>query len=434
MKKEKRQKDSLQKKEIKWDKLDNTAHLFPVIAGEGMSNVYRVCVVLKEDIQRDLLQKALDLVLPKFAVFNSRLRQGMFWYYFEENGKKAPKVIEENDYPCKYMEATSNRSYLFRVTYYGARINLEVFHVLTDGMGAFNFLKELTYQYLRLAHGELASQVGEGLSAETSLNTDDSFHDNYRKANTKNYHSEKAYHLKGHLLERGKMGLIHGFMPVSELKEKARSYNASINEYLIAVLFYSIYKEYLHEMPHREPVTCCVPVNLRPYFDSVTTKNFFAVVTAVFRAEKEDHTFEEVVECVKESLKSQLTREHLEEVISYNVANEKNLMLRAVPLFLKKPAMRYVYEAAAKANTTTVTNLGNVKVLPAYEPYIDQFCAFLSRSKGQDLKGCICSYKDTLVFTFSSVIKEHGLQKQFFQFLAKEGIHVQIETNGVYYE
>ena len=25
--------------EIKWGKLDNTAHLFPVIAGEGMSNV-----------------------------------------------------------------------------------------------------------------------------------------------------------------------------------------------------------------------------------------------------------------------------------------------------------------------------------------------------------------------------------------------------------
>ena len=26
-------------REIKWGKLDNTAHLFPVIAGEGMTNV-----------------------------------------------------------------------------------------------------------------------------------------------------------------------------------------------------------------------------------------------------------------------------------------------------------------------------------------------------------------------------------------------------------
>ena len=26
-------------REIRWDRLDNTAHLFPVIAGESMSNV-----------------------------------------------------------------------------------------------------------------------------------------------------------------------------------------------------------------------------------------------------------------------------------------------------------------------------------------------------------------------------------------------------------
>ncbi|MFR5116618.1 MAG: hypothetical protein ACLTDV_06055 [Eubacterium sp.] len=33
-------------------------------------------------------------MLPKFSVFNCRLRQGMFWYYFEENGKKSPTVHE----------------------------------------------------------------------------------------------------------------------------------------------------------------------------------------------------------------------------------------------------------------------------------------------------------------------------------------------------
>ena len=49
-------------REIKWGKLDNTAHLFPVIAGEGMTNVYRVAIILKEEIRQDLLQQALDMV------------------------------------------------------------------------------------------------------------------------------------------------------------------------------------------------------------------------------------------------------------------------------------------------------------------------------------------------------------------------------------
>ena len=36
--------------DIKWDRLDNTAHLFPVIAGESMSNVYRIAVTLYGEI------------------------------------------------------------------------------------------------------------------------------------------------------------------------------------------------------------------------------------------------------------------------------------------------------------------------------------------------------------------------------------------------
>ena len=90
-------------REIRWDRLDNTAHLFPVIAGESMSNVYRISVTLTELVDRELLQQALDMVLPKFDGFNLRLRQGVFWYYFEENGKPAPRVREESAFPCRYI-------------------------------------------------------------------------------------------------------------------------------------------------------------------------------------------------------------------------------------------------------------------------------------------------------------------------------------------
>ena len=58
------------KKDIRWERLDNTAHLFPAIAGENMSNVYRICVTLSELIEPEILQQALDIVLPKFEVFH----------------------------------------------------------------------------------------------------------------------------------------------------------------------------------------------------------------------------------------------------------------------------------------------------------------------------------------------------------------------------
>ena len=421
-------------KDIRWEKLDNTAHLFPVIAGENMSNVYRISVTLTELVEPEILQEALDIVLPKFDGFNLRLRQGVFWYYFEENGKPAPKVREENAFPCRFIQQNQNRSYMFRVTYYKYRINLEVFHVLTDGMGGLNFLKELTYQYLRLAHPKLKSQVGDSLHSSTSLNREDSFLKNYRKSSAKGYKSQKAYLIKGEKLRPGEFGVMHGYMQIPELKEVCRRYGASINEYLVAVYVWSVYTECMHGMPSDRPIRVAVPVNLRPYFNSITTKNFFVMVSAEFHPTKEIYTFEEVLEIIRDSLKSQINKEHLEKLFSYNVSNEKILVARMVPLFLKNIAMRYVYNMSALANTATITNIGNVTVDEAYKPYVEMFHAFLAMSKGQHLKGTICSYGDTLVFSFSYDLKDASVQRGFFRKLASDGLAVEVESNGVNYE
>ena len=415
--------------EIRWDKLDNTANLFPVIAGESMSNVYRISVTLTELVDPDLLQEALDIVLPKFDGFNLRLQKGIFWYYFEENGNPAPKVKEENTYPCRFIVQNKNKHYLFRVTYFKYRINLEVFHVLTDGMGGINFLKELTYQYLRLCHPEIREKVGDDLNCGTSLNREDSFIKNYRKSSSKPYQTQKAYLVKGEKLLPGEFGVMHGYMKIPALKEVCHRYGVSINGYLVGVFVYSVYQECLKGMPSDKPIRVAVPVNLRPYFASNTTKNFFVMVSAEFHPTKEDYTFEEILQTVRESLKAQINKENLEKLFSYNVSNEKVWIARIAPLFLKNMAMKMVYTQSALANTTTITNIGNITVEDIYKPYVEMFHAFLAMSKGQHIKGTICSYGDTLVFTFSYDLQDTGIQKAFFRKIAADGIEVQLDSN-----
>lgn len=416
--------------EIRWDKLDNTANLFPVIAGESMSNVYRISVTLTELVDHELLQEALDIVLPKFDGFNLRLQKGIFWYYFEENGNPAPKVKEENTYPCRFIVQNKNKHYLFRVTYFKYRINLEVFHVLTDGMGGINFLKELTYQYLRLCHPEIREKVGDDLNCGTSLNREDSFIKNYRKSSSKPYQTQKAYLVKGEKLLPGEFGVMHGYMKIPALKGVCHKYGVSINEYLVGVFVYSVYQECLKGMPSDKPIRVAVPVNLRPYFASNTTKNFFVMVSAEFHPTKEYYTFEEILQTVRESLKAQINKENLEKLFSYNVSNEKVWIARIAPLFLKNLAMKIVYTQSALANTTTITNIGNIGVEDVYKPYIEMFHAFLAMSKGQHIKGTICSYDDTLVFTFSYDLQDTGIQKVFFRKIAADGIEVQLDSNS----
>lgn len=61
------------------------------------------------------------------------------------------------------------------------------------------------------------------------------------------------------------------------------------------------------------------------------------------------------------------------------------------------------------------------------------FHVFMAISKGQNMKGTVCSYGDTLVFTFSYDLKDVSMQRGFFTTLAADGLHVEIESNGVHY-
>lgn len=423
------------KEYLHWEKLDNSANIFPVIAGEEMTNTYRISVVLNEDVNPNFLQEAVDRLTVRMPGFNLRLRSGFFWYYLEEIDKPAPRVVEENTYPCRFIHANANNGYMFRVTYYGKRINFEAFHVIADGTGGINFLRELTYQYLRLAHPELEQKLGDGFSPETSMDREDSFLKNFKKGQKNAYRLDRAFLFRGERLPYRGFGVIHGIMSVSEIKKIAREkYNLTINEYLVAAFVYATYRANPRGVTKKRPVRVAVPVNLRPYFDSITTKNFFCMAIAEFVPEKDDYTFAEVAEIIRESLKKAITKENLEKTFSFAVSNSEHLIARVVPLPLKNGGMKFFYNMAARSTTTTITNIGNMKVDEDYRKYIRLFYCFLPFSTGQRMKGTIASFNDTLMYTIVSAYRDTSVQEGIFRQIASDGAAVSIETNGVYYE
>ena len=395
-----------------------------------MTSTYRISITLSEEIDRDTLQEALDILLPRIDLFNVRLRKGFFWYYFEENGKPAPRVTEEG-LPCRFIRANRNHSYLFRVTHYGCRINLEVFHALTDGMGGINFIRELAYQYLRLAHPDEFSS--DALSSDTSLNREDSFVRNYKKAKPKGFVAKKAFQIKGKHLPDGRLGLMHLTMSVQDLKRVTHEKGVSINEYMVALTAYAIYKNGFRGRSKGRPIRVAVPVNLRPYFDSYTTKNFFVVVSAEISDRDEEYSFDDILDICRTTLKEQITKEHLEDLFSYSVSNQMNPFLKPIPLGIKNLAIRFVYTKSATANTTTVTNIGNIKINDEYRKYVKGFYANIAMSIGQDIKGTVLSYGDDFVYTFSTILEDTSIERTLVKQLTSDGVKVSVTTNGVFY-
>lgn len=413
----------------KWRKLDNTGKIFPVIANENLSNVFRISMTLREEIVPEVLQQALEEVLPFFPCFQVKLRRGFFWYYFEYNRRK-PEVEKEASYPCKYIDPHSNQLYLFRVSYYQCRINLEVFHALSDGLGAVSFLRELTCRYLQLRKdGNQAQPFFLEQGAKEAA--EDSYLKYYRKTRRQKYSEERALQIREPRLLLDEENVIHGYIKLAPLKKICKERGVSITRYLMACLIFIIYQEYAAGAPMKDPIGISLPVNLRTFFDSKTMANFFAVCCIKYLSNGEPADFDEILNLVCMQMDENITKEKLEETISYNVSNEKKWYIRIVPLALKWLVVNWIFWKKDKAHTMTLSNIGPISVPEKYQDEILQSHVMIGVSKRQPIKCGVCAYQDEVIVTFTSVFASRRLQNHFFGYLREQGIPVETESNGL---
>ncbi len=195
----------------KWFKLDNAAIIVPCSAHGFDTRVFRIVCELKEDVDPVLLQQALDETVDEFPHFNSALRKGLFWYYLDGLDETAV-VTEDNQPPLAPLYFPGLRNLLYRITYHGTRINLEMFHVLADGTGAFVFFRKMITRYLSLVHHVDVTDAASD-SSSSSEKTTDAFAHYYQKMKSsqlKQMTSVKAYQLRGEMDDNQRNHLVEG--------------------------------------------------------------------------------------------------------------------------------------------------------------------------------------------------------------------------------
>ncbi|MEG2310738.1 MAG: hypothetical protein RSB76_01975 [Clostridia bacterium] len=420
--------------EKNWHRLDNTAKIFPIITSKKSSNVFRVCVALNSIILEDKLQLALDKTLPWFKVFRVKLKKGFFWFYFETNNKQA-KIHEEDRYPCSYMNFRGKDKFLFKVTYYKKRINLEVFHSLSDASGAIDFLKALTYNYIKLVKSVDKDVLDELIpDIDCTLDVEDSYIKNYKKTNINIKENKKAYTIKDKKLPLFFISAISAHIDTDELLALCHAKEVTITEYVTAVLIYSIYSEYQSHTKSKKPIKIFIPVNLRNYFDSTTTMNFFSNISVNVDCFKENYSFDEILKIVKNEFKSNLTKENLSKKIANNVSTEKNIFIRLAPLFIKTLGVKIAYMTVKHDHTSTISNIGKIDIEDEFKNDIDYFSLVLSPSVEEPIKCSICTCGKNLVFTFSSILESTYVERAFIRKLANDNISINVESNGLYNE
>ena len=127
----------------------------------------------------------------------------------------------------------------------------------------------------------------------------------------------------------------------------------------------------------------------------------------------------------------QIVKERLEKTISYNVGNEKKWYVRAIPLFVKHLAMQMIFLHSTRAHTMTFSNIGRMDVREELRDQVESFQLLVGASPKQRMKCGAVAYDGKLCLSFASAMAENRLPEYFFRFLEKQGIPVELESNGI---
>ncbi len=417
-----------------WYPLDNAAKIYPAITTDEVTSVFRITVNLKRKVIIKNLFKAVRAIESRFPYYKVRAKKGFFWYYFESTEFLTHVEVDAKQ-PCRKFK---REGHLFRILVFDNKLSVEFSHMLTDGGGAFEYLKTLLVHYFELDGVEIPSDFDYMKVDE--LPKPEEFEDSYNR-----YFQEdvpalekrpRAFHLPFALRRKPRFEVLYAIVSANELKLKAKERGASITEYLTAV-YLMVLQEIWEDLPkhskhrrHRK-FALEVPINLRKLFPSGTMRNFTLFVMPEIDRSLGHYTFEEIIKTVYHQMQLETDRKLVNKILALNVGGERNILVRGIPLFVKSIFMRYIYYAMGSTQYSgTLTNMGSLNFPEQMAEQID--CLLLTPPPPNKLlkMGCgVISLNDKLVISFCGIVKTSEFEKRFVDFLVKDGIHVKLTTN-----
>jgi Uncharacterized protein containing a NRPS condensation (elongation) domain len=395
--------------------------------------VFRLTAVLKRPVNYRAIKEAVEITSVRFPYFNVSLGSGLFWNYLEFNNKP-PRIQPEEKIPCTAFALKRKNEPLYRVLIRANRISVEFIHIITDGSGALEFLKSLLYAYLKLTGNSISSTEGIILpdSPVSNDEVEDSFNRFFRKLPPPEKMS-KAWHLPFQLNEKPRLRVLLAEINVNEIVELSRKNNVSLTEYLVAVYLFSLQKIYLDEKEKGKKqkfnvLRIEVPVNMRNKLPSRSMRNFSLFVTPEVDLRLGIYTFEEILKNVHNYIQSSSDIKQISRFMSSNVGHEKMLVIRVLPLFIKRLAISAFYRGlGSKKCSGIITNLGIVRLPEEMEALVDSIHIVPPPPNTQVKVSCaIVSYKGKVRMSFCNITGSNELEQSFLKQLSGSGIHIKI--------
>jgi len=406
----------------RWYKLDNIGKFYASIKNTKIPKVFRYSAILKEEIDESILQESLNKTAEVYTNFNVNLKKGLFWYYLDETNK-INKVTKEN-LPICFKLYNNSDDFLYRVSYYKRKINFEVSHILSDGRGSVEFFKLLLSNYIKIKYN-LKIKLNKNNNSIIEK-TEDSFTKYYQKLKIKKDKNNKTYIYKGKKYNN-QTRYMECHLNVNKILELAHENNTTLTGFLLAVLIYS-FKDEMKLSDMNKYIKIDLPVDLRNYFKSTSSMNFFGLITISYKFNSKEDTLKDIIKEINIQLKEKLKKEKLSERVNLMVSFEKNIFCKLAPLFLKDFTLNLADKIYTSKSTTCLSNIGIIKLEDEIEDKIESISVLTSTS-GFQLT--ICTLKDDLCIGISSSYINNEIIKNFCRYFSLNNIKTKIDVSEV---
>jgi len=303
-------------------------------------------------------------------------------------------------------------------------------HSLSDGAGAIRFLNAVVFEYLRLS--------GTDVIADDSIITldsrvrqeelEDGYAVNYTEAALNPPKVPRAYNYKRKLFRNHGSGVINSFFNTESLLELAKSKEATITQYIVAILIYSTIINGNKKQLKKFPVNICVPINLRGIYNSEALSNFSLYFHSSYKMKGESPDFDDILTKVKQDFVNEYDKDKIQSKLNTVCAIQKKIFIKLIPLPIKYILFKIGYSIFGRIPTTmTFSNFGKVNVPDTMSKYIDHFSFYMG--SGQKHAIAMNSYAGKTSIVFSRAVKDTDLETTFFRFLSDKGLVVKITSN-----
>ena len=380
-----------------WYPLDTAAKVYPLSMGLKRMMMFRMSFYLKKPVEPVILQMALNYTIRRFPYFATTIKCGLFWHYID-SAMRRYAARPETKAPCAPMRLNAITSPTFRVVWFGSRVSVEFFHVLTDGTGAAIFLRTLLREYLRLLGHDVP--LGEGVFSTEEPPDPREWADDFPLADKhpspEGFGDKTALQMRGMIALEQPCRVLHFNLSVEALRRKAKEKTVTITVLLLACLMLALRDS---AEPHggKRKLQVQMPVNMRKFYPSKTLRNF-----SMYCSIRLHPTEITGLDAILPKLTAQMNESTSKESLDRTMTLSRKLVryLRFIPLIVKRPIAYLLYGRLSDGVfTTTFSNLGAITLPREMQPFVEKFDFVLGPPIRNRAVCSLCSYGDRAVLT-----------------------------------